>query len=318
MTTYIPWFLTEAGDILTQEDGENLLIDGELVVVIPPVDPGDPDPPPPPPDYGPPGELHWNIVGERRFEAGVDRGVLYPQRGAAVPWNGLTSVTEKFNQELESVYFDGMKINDLVSLGDYEGKIKAFSYPEKFSEIEGMSEINTGMFLGNQKPQVFGLSYRTGVGTDNDPGAGYKIHLLYNITAVPTDREHNTLTETADLTEFEWDITAIPEEVDGHRPTAHVVINSLDFDATLLGALEALIYGTATTPPKLLPLVDMLNYLNDWFSVRIVDNGDGTWTAFSTRPAVITFPADPTIFEINNVNGVYLDADTYQISSTFA
>lgn len=36
----------------------------------------------------------WNDVGKKRYEAGVDRGVLYLPDGSGVPWNGLISVEE--------------------------------------------------------------------------------------------------------------------------------------------------------------------------------------------------------------------------------
>ena len=43
--------------------------------------------------------LVWDKTGERFYETGVDRGVLYPiQEGGVyskgVAWNGLTAVTE--------------------------------------------------------------------------------------------------------------------------------------------------------------------------------------------------------------------------------
>ena len=42
-------------------------------------------------------KLTWDQAGERLYETGVDRGVVYPQVGGAYPsgaaWNGLTGVT---------------------------------------------------------------------------------------------------------------------------------------------------------------------------------------------------------------------------------
>lgn len=40
-------------------------------------------------------ELVWGGNGQRYFETGIDRGVLYPRVGPGVPWNGLTGISEK-------------------------------------------------------------------------------------------------------------------------------------------------------------------------------------------------------------------------------
>ena len=39
--------------------------------------------------------LKWDQVGDRVFERGVERGVLYLPDNSAVPWNGLTAVSEQ-------------------------------------------------------------------------------------------------------------------------------------------------------------------------------------------------------------------------------
>lgn len=308
MTTYVPWFLQEDGQPLLQEDGNTLLIDGEIDTVTPP---------PPPPPVGDSGRMTWDEAEKRMYETGLDRGVLYIPDGPAVPWNGLTAIVEKFEQEKQSVYYDGMKINELVALGDFAATMKAVTYPDEFTEIEGMAAANPGMFLGNQSPKSFALSYRTKIGSAIEGhDAGYKIHILYNVTAIPSERTYASLTDQPTLVEFEWDITAIPEEVPGFRPTAHIIINSIDFDVTLLGLLEDMIYGKTGTPAYLLPMADLINYLNQYFRVRLVDNGDGTWSAFSSDPSMpITF-LDTDEFQITGLTGSYLDADTYIISST--
>ena len=43
-------------------------------------------------------KLKWDQIGERWYETGVDRGVLYVRDNTGaypvgVPWNGLTAVT---------------------------------------------------------------------------------------------------------------------------------------------------------------------------------------------------------------------------------
>lgn len=44
--------------------------------------------------------LVWDRVGDRTYESGLDRGVLYLPDGSAVPWNGLTSIVENFDRKL--------------------------------------------------------------------------------------------------------------------------------------------------------------------------------------------------------------------------
>ena len=81
-------------------------------------------------------KIIWDEVGSRVYESGLDRGVLYLPDGTSVPWNGLTAVVEKFNRSVNSVYFDGAKINDFVTLGDFSATLKAFTYPEEFHVCE--------------------------------------------------------------------------------------------------------------------------------------------------------------------------------------
>jgi hypothetical protein len=62
-------------------------------------------------------------------------------------------------------------------------------------------------------------------------------------------------------------------------------------------------------------LEDLFNYLNDWFRVKIIDNGDGTWTAEEFKPGFIQFYGDME-FRIVNIDAVYLDEFTFVISDT--
>ena len=61
-------------------------------------------------------KVNWNATGEKTFESGLDRGTLYLPDGSAVPWNGLLSVSEKFDRSTEPVFFDGAKVTDVVTL----------------------------------------------------------------------------------------------------------------------------------------------------------------------------------------------------------
>lgn len=261
-------------------------------------------------------ELFWDVTGDRSYESGIDRGVLYLPDGSAVPWNGLAAVTEKFDKSSSPVYFDGRKIADVVVLGDFSATMKAWTYPDEFIELEGSGSLREGVFFGDQPPQIFGLSYRTRVGTDQDADAGYKIHILYNVTAIPHDRAFVSESNSSNLAEFEWDIFAVPEEVPGFRPTAHIIIDSRRISPTILSDLEDRLYGTTWTDATLMPMSDMVLFMTEQYTVRITDNGDGTWTA-TTPGALITYlDVDHTEFQIDEANAVFVSADEYRISDS--
>src|SRR5689334_11158048 len=110
--------------------------------------------------------LVWDGVGDRLYENGVTRGVLYKDDGVGVAWNGLISVEETSGDSVSPIHFDGVKFNDLVTLGDFEAKLKAYTYPDEFLPYEGVLEEQAGFFISNQPKSRFGLSYRTLIGSD--------------------------------------------------------------------------------------------------------------------------------------------------------
>lgn len=192
----------------------------------------------------------WDAIGSRTYEGGIDKGVLYLTTGAAVPWNGLVNITEKATRSTTPIYFDGRKVLDLVEVGDYEATLEAITYPNEVVALEGLGKMRNGVYVGDQRPQLFNLSYQTKMGTDTlGQQAYYQIHILYNVTAIPSDKEYQTFSDDAEPMTFEWEITAIPEEVPGFRPTAHVVLDSRYINTTLLNSIRDLLYGTAGANP---------------------------------------------------------------------
>ena len=256
----------------------------------------------------------WDEIGTRTFEVGVDRGVLYPPNTDGVVWNGLISVNEKtIGNEVTSYYFDGIKYADVAGSGDFAGTIRAYTYPDEFLELEGIVEVGNGLFLANQQPIRFGLSYRTKIGNDVDgDSAGYKIHILYNLTAIPSQKNFQTQSIESSAIEFEWNVTAIPEEVPGFRPTAHIILDTRLMSPLLIADIEATLYGNELNNPELPALSTLTSFIGDWVIIRITDNGDGTWTA--TGPDDLITMLDATTFQIIQANAEYLDADTYMIS----
>lgn len=263
-------------------------------------------------------KLVWDQVGERIFETGLDRGVFYPFSGSdGVAWNGLTSINENVDTIVTPVHFDGVKFDDIVVIGDFSATLTAFTYPDEFLEVEGIVEDQRGVFLTNQPQSLFHLCYRTKIGDDVEGiNQGYKIHILYNLTAVPQQRNRQTLSLEIDPMEFQWKLTSIPEEVEGYRATAHIIFDSRDMDEWLLQDLEDIIYGDEDSPPRLPSMDGLITFIRKWNRLIIVDNGDGTWDAISSRDDGTIVMLDSTTFQITTENVVWLEPDTYDISSS--
>lgn len=260
--------------------------------------------------------IDWDRVGKRTYESGLDRGVLYLPDGSGIPWNGLTSVVEKPSSSSEQVFFDGMKVNEIITPGDYQATMKAVTYPDIFSEFEGQYGETPGVLYGNQPPKMFNLSYRTFIGNDLDGAdAAYKIHILYNLFATPTDKAYAPISDQPSLVEFEWDLNAIPEEITNQRPTAHITIDSRKTDPLLLAEIEKKLYGSVATFPELPSMQDMVTLITDWYRILVVDNGDGTWTVFTDLVDAITVDFDG-VFTITGIDAIYLDMETYQMMTT--
>jgi hypothetical protein len=259
--------------------------------------------------------LQWDRVGERFYQIGLDRGVLYLRDGTAVAWNGLISVSDDSAVEVKPYYLDGVKYLETVVPGDYAGKLKAFTYPEEFDQVNGILDPAEGLSLYNQQPKSFNLSYRTKVGNDLNGDHSYKIHLLYNLTAEPESYSYETVGKESKATEFEWSLTGIPQRSANFRPTAHISIDSEDTPPGVLEILENLLYGTLNTQPNF-PTIEevtaMFGYLG---ALIIIDNGDGTWVAVDESNTYITM-LDDTTFQIANADARFLDSTTYTVSTT--
>ena len=207
-------------------------------------------------------KLIWDNTGERLYETGVDRGVLYPiQEGGqytkGVVWNGLTAITESpSGAEATPLYADDIKYLNLLSNEEFGATIEAYTYPDEFAECDGSAELATGVMIGQQKRKVFGLCYRTTIGNDVDGNDhGYKLHLIYGCLAAPSEKAYSTINDSPEAITFSWEVTTTPVNVEGFKPTSQITIDSTKADPTKLAALEAVLYGTEAAEAKL-PLPD--------------------------------------------------------------
>lgn len=262
--------------------------------------------------------LVWDQVGERIYETGVDRGVLYLHGQPGVAWNGLIDIEESTVSELKVFHLDGVKYLENLTPGDFSGKLSAFTYPDEFESVSGVGVVGTlpGMDIYDQPAKSFNLSYRTKIGNDVEGTEyGYKIHILYNVLANPDGYGFSTLGSSVEAVEFGWSLSGTPEKLSGFRPTVHISIDSRETPSEVMQLLESMLYGTATTPPNLPPLKEIAEFFGYLGALLIIDLGNGTWSAIDEADTYITM-IDSTTFEIDNVDGTYLDADTYTVSST--
>ena len=214
-------------------------------------------------------KLQWDKTGEHFYETGVDHGVLYPMNdggqtyATGVAWNGLTAVTESpEGAEVSAIYADNIKYLNLMSAEDFKATIEAYTYPEEFEQCDGSASLTVGVKIGQQSRKAFGFCYRTKVGNDLNPELGYKIHIIYGATAAPTERAYETVNDSPEAITFSWEVSTIPVEVTGFKPTAHVEIDSTKVEPAKLAKIEAKLYGSETEEPTLLMPDEIVALIN--------------------------------------------------------
>ena len=210
-------------------------------------------------------KLVWDKAGERFYETGVNKGVLYPLSAGAynkgVAWNGLTAVTESpSGAEATPLYADNIKYLNLMSAEEFGATIEAYTYPDEFAECNGEATLATGVAIGQQTRKTFGMCYQTKVGSDTDADLGYKIHIIYGALAAPSEKAYATINDSPEAITFSWEITTTPVEVTGMKPTAYVTIDSTKAEAGKLAELEAILYGSESEEARL-PLPDEIAQL---------------------------------------------------------
>lgn len=195
-------------------------------------------------------KLEWDKSGERLFETGVNKGVLYVQEGTAYPkgvaWNGLTAVTESpSGAEATALYADDIKYLNLTSAEEFGGTIEAYMYPDEFKSCNGEVDLTDGVSIGQQARKPFGFCYRTTIGSDTDGNDhGYKLHLIYGALASVSEKAYATINDSPEAITFSWEFATTPVNVTGHKPTSLLTVDSTKVDSAKLAALEAALYGT--------------------------------------------------------------------------
>lgn len=218
-------------------------------------------------------KLKWDQTGERFYETGISKGVLYVKGSDGyedgVAWNGLTNVSESpEGAEATALYADNIKYLNLLSNEEFKATVEAYTYPDEFAACNGELQLATaGVSVAQQKRKMFGLCYQTKIGNDEDADLGYKIHIIYGAYAAPSEKSYATVNDSPEAITFSWELSTTPVEVPNMKPTALIVIDSTKVDSGKLTILENYLYGTdgeqgaegtpakLPTPEKIIELV---------------------------------------------------------------
>lgn len=217
-------------------------------------------------------KIAWREPGSRKYEGGLDRGVLYPLVGSGVPWDGLLAVTEApVGGDVESFWYDGVKYRDVSASEDFFATLEAYIYPLAFELCDGTASPAVGMSVMHQPRQPFGLCYRNLIGDDlKDFDAGYKTHLIYNATASPSERARKSFAQEKETSNFSWALNAVPVPITGCKPSAHISFDSTLVDPEFLEFLELILYGDDTTDARLPSPSEILEMIPGFYDPEII------------------------------------------------
>lgn len=246
--------------------------------------------------------LKWDETGERLYETGVDRGVLYQIDNTGdyitgVPWNGLTAVTDApSGAESNKKYADNIEYLNLLSAEMWGCTIEAFTYPNEFGQNDGTAAPTPGVLLSQQRRRTFGFCWRTRLGNDIEgTDYGYKLHLAWGCLAAPSEKAYATINESPEAITFSWEVSTTPVAVGTidsveYKPSAKMTIDSTQVDPAKLAALEAMLYGTVSTDAELPLPADVVIMMSTALT--------------SATPTAPTYNSSTDVITIPNVTGV--------------
>ena len=218
-------------------------------------------------------QIVWDKTSERLYHTGVDRVVLFPtdittgNYTLGVGWNGVTKISASPDGgDTTQVYANNGVYLNLVAKENFKGSISAYTYPKEWEMCDGSAPIYAkttsdehatftalkGIRATGQQRCPFGLAYRTLIGNDTKgTDYGYELHLVYNATAGVSSQDYQTVNDSPEALEFSWDFSTLPVDVPGAKPSAHLVISSVECPADKLKQIETILYGTDSTDPRM-------------------------------------------------------------------
>lgn len=242
----------------------------------------------------------WDALGERLYEVGLDRGVLYTLNSElefsnGVPWNGLTAVDDNpGGHEAKPLYTGDVKVDAVYTYDEYGGTIKAYTYPAELEELLGEAKIVTGMYAGQQDRSLFGFCYRTLIGNgESGSEHGYKLHLVYNARVTDYSKSYSSINDSLDVRDIEIPFETFPVEFNDFYPFSEIVIDSRQFGAERIAWIENILYGSDNTiqPPRLPYPDELLSLFED------EDLTEDDWNGYPHNellPSIDLFPGSAT------------------------
>lgn len=207
-------------------------------------------------------KIEFDKTGERYYETGVSDCALYVQGAkgvysTGVAWNGISSISESpEGAEVSSVYADNIKYLNLMSAEDFKATIEAYTYPDEFAICDGSASLENvpGLKITQQTRKKFGIVYKSKIGNDVDAELGYKLHIVYNCLAAPSERQYQTVNDSPEAMTMSWSISTEPINTGeaNLKPTAHLEIDSTKTTPDIMQKLIDKLYGTEDTEPTLL------------------------------------------------------------------
>lgn len=227
---------------------------------------------------------------------GLERVVLFlPSSPEGVPWNGLTEVTPNESGNSTTLYFDGVPFAVSNGKDSYSANLGALTYPEEFEVCEAPPHV------------TFGLSYRE-TGTESDV-----IHLIWNATAEPSVKSWRSNSAEIDLSTFSWDISTVPDEVEGLAPVSHLAINVFTAPPDAVSFVEDAVYGTEASASYLPSPQEVLDRFHEHALVKVTDLGDGTFEV--EGPEDLVRQIDDTTWDIESGGITYINEHEFEITT---
>ena len=197
-------------------------------------------------------KLIFDATGQRMFETGVSNLALYVwdktqnKYGKGVAWNGVSALSESPDGgEDNYVYADDIKYLNLKSPEEWKGSITAYDCPKEFDQCDGISEIDEGIYFGQQDRKTFAIAFLSRLGNDTEGDKyGKLLTIVYGLTASPSSRDHNTVNESPEAQELSWDLNSLPLVVDGYNAFSTVKIKSTECSSEKWTQIINTLYGT--------------------------------------------------------------------------
>ena len=160
---------------------------------------------------------------------------FYPKNSPGYVWLGVTTIFPIDRIASRTIYVDGIKHEQ--PMGGIDLAIAAVTFPDEFEQFNGCCD--------EEKP-AFDLTFRV-----MQADGTYKLHLVYNATAMQTNLVNPINGRPLDEELFTWLCTTTPEAIPNARSSSHLSINTATVSPNVVATLEACLYGTDTTAPTM-------------------------------------------------------------------